>query len=439
MVAACANVADQFKEDCSWVGLAVFVLQLAQFESGWLHYTLFSSRYHDHSLFHSLLLFVYLLGTAVAVVHAKGLKQDDVVGFNVGQAVVRVALAAMQGSVAVAAPRARPMALLDGLFCLIQACIFMAAVAVAADGTAVMCCWFAAILVEMVVWTQASRLLGNLGVPLNIDHMADRSGCFTMVVLGESVVSTAINYSSLASPDRSFAYYAAVVLGFLLTFALALSTFHIQPAREQNAYRRSRCHGISLRFANRLMWVSMLAMGVGIKHVMRAVTGSEEGAASDEEASVVQKLQARFVWLLMISLGVAFFSLFLVRALHYWGRQPSAMDSVWVYRLKMVWWVIVLSWGLLPIACGFALTSGSSSGASDACTPGQCSADPVTVLGSAAGCAAMMVVVETLVVQGLPASQHLPAWEVAMSGAAAHAASPLLKDGPSGSSLNSAV
>lgn len=426
LVAACANVADQFKEDTSLTGLVVFALQLAQFESGWLHYTLFSSRYHDESLFHSFLLFIYLLGTAVAVVHAKGLEPDDVVGFNVGQVILRLALTAMQLSVAYASSRARQISLMDGFFSFLHAATFAVAATFSDDGGAVVACWLVAIFLEVVVWAQTSRLLGIKGVPLNIDHMADRTGCFTMVILGESVVSTAINYSNLASPDRTEAYYAAMVLGFLLTFTLALSTFHIQPVRELHAYRRSRCHGICLGYTNRIMWVALLAMGVGIKHVMRAVTGTEEAeqaAASPaaattvaagrghEPRSIVERLDARFVWLLMGSLSVAFFSLLVVRALHYWGREPLPIDNAFTRRLKRVWWVLVLLWGFLPLACALVLTAATSEASQPdpqaaSCATGGCSADPVATLGAAAACATLMVIVETLIVQNLQSNVH---------------------------------
>jgi low temperature requirement protein LtrA len=399
LVAACANVADQFKDDSTWTGLAVFVLQLTQFDSGWLHYTLFSSRYHDDSLFHSFLLFVYLLGTAVAVVHAKGLEPDDVVGFNVGQAVLRLALAVMHLSVAFASDRARGIALVDALFTLLHAGIFCIAAAVASDGNAVLACWVACIFLEVVVWAQTTRLLGVKGVPLNIDHMADRSGCFTMVVLGESVVSTAINYSSLASPERTVGYYAAMVLGFLLTFTLALSAFHMQPPREIHAYRRSRCHGIALGSTNRIMWIALLAMGVGIKQVMRAVTGSDDESMQADQEPSTDLLQARFAWLLMISLSLAFFCLAVIRSLHFWGRQPAPTDKPWVYGVKMVWWVMAFAWGVLPLAAALALTSVTSG---PGCDTGMCNPHPVAALGAASACTTLMVIVETLLVQCLP-------------------------------------
>ncbi|CAK9077191.1 Hypothetical protein (Fragment), partial [Durusdinium trenchii] len=71
-VAAASNVADTFKEDMTLHGAFGFVVTFSLFFAGWTWYTVFSSRYVDASLSHSVLLFVYLLGVAGMVVNASG-------------------------------------------------------------------------------------------------------------------------------------------------------------------------------------------------------------------------------------------------------------------------------------------------------------------------------------------------------------------------------
>jgi hypothetical protein len=135
----------------------------------------------------------------------------------------------------------------------------------------------------------------------------------------------------------------------------------------------------------------------------------------------------------MISLGISFFSLFVVRALHYYGRHPAPTDEPRIFRLKMVWWGTVFLWGLVPLACGLVLTASNS--ALD-CETGDCGANPVAALGAAAACSVAIVLIETVVVQCLPAPVHvaqddagelLPGAVLKGDAAAAEAALPLLE------------
>jgi hypothetical protein len=208
-------------------------------------------------------------------------------------------------------------------------------------------------------------------VPVNIDHHAERDGCFVMVVLGEAVVSSAISMRNLSDSDAllTHEYYTSMFFAFLMLFCLALLYFHVQPTRAQHAYRRSRFRGISMLFANQAVGVALLALSVGIKLVM--------GAVADTDG----QLAATHAYVLLVSLTCALLCLFVQRLLHWYGDTmlPPAMNT-----LRYAWWLVVFFGSLLPLL-GLLLVDASSG------------ADAVHIIAFAAAATFTLLIGESIV------------------------------------------
>jgi len=97
------------------------------YSSTWGQYVGYTSRYRDDSLGHSVLLFVYIAGSACMVVHSGSFNASDIQGFSAGMLIQKSALILMNSIVYVSIPRARAMSVLV----LIEAFISMACATVA--------------------------------------------------------------------------------------------------------------------------------------------------------------------------------------------------------------------------------------------------------------------------------------------------------------------
>jgi len=303
--------------------------------------------------------------------------------------------------------------------------------------------WGVTLIVEFILRIAGGFLLPHHSLlPINIDHMTDRMGCFIMVVLGESVVSEAISYQTLPREARTAGrYYGGALLGFLLTFSLALVYFHLQPPREQHAFRISRVRGLLLSRGQQGLSLSLLGVGVGIKFAMAAVVGESidgsshrtrggegEGEAGGEgwgEGEVEGEASGRTngngmdtgvgfralnaaeygsssdflmpplrVWVLMISLSCTLACLFVMRMAHFGFIEPRANDMPAVYRLKMVWWCLVATTWIPPLVAAALLTRGRLTDGNGE-GEGEGDTSPIVALGVAAGCAAVTVALES--------------------------------------------
>lgn len=172
LVAAASAMADTFKEDQSWYGMYEFLLIYMAIINGWLLYTHhYTSRFHEGSLGHTLVLFFYLLGMAVTIVNAS---YETAAAFSTGVIVQRAAWLVMLVPVASQIPRAKNFVVSLGgttvlslvphlvVACHSQWAVYMWTVAFVLDT-----------LSEVIL---VVSLPGTKLVPINIEHSKDRLG-----------------------------------------------------------------------------------------------------------------------------------------------------------------------------------------------------------------------------------------------------------------------
>uniref|UniRef100_A0A0G4FYW1 Uncharacterized protein n=1 Tax=Chromera velia CCMP2878 TaxID=1169474 RepID=A0A0G4FYW1_9ALVE len=394
LVVASSNIADLFKEDPDWRGLGRFVLQNLIFQGAWMHYTHHSSRFRDHSLFQSGLLFVYLTGMAAMVVHSSGFSSGEMAGFTAGDIIQKTALVFMFVNVAAHIPRARVHATVSFFFMVVMignlAFALRAAVTMAWGGSLTLWLWGGTLFVDRVVVPilGSPLLAGRRLVPINIDHIQDREGCYMMVVLGESVVSAALRYRSLPENSVTGRYYAASLLSFLGTYGLALIYFHIKPSRELHAYRRSRWASFFYLQISQILLMGILGVGVGVKLAMAVVTG--------QEGEHTTQMAPSHVWIYYGMLSLIFLALLCIRLLHFGGREPKPSDPPPVHRLKLIWWALIASWWLPPLVAAGVLT-------------GKGEGRPLVVLGFGTTYVLVVVTFETIITHFI--SKMLGLWE----------------------------
>uniref|UniRef100_A0A7S3A8M8 Low temperature requirement protein A n=2 Tax=Rhodosorus marinus TaxID=101924 RepID=A0A7S3A8M8_9RHOD len=346
-VAAASNTADSLKEDLSWSGLLAFFVLFSFFYSGWSFYTFHQTRYYGNSMYHLALLYFYILGTAGMVVNSAGFEYMN--GFSVAALIQRIVLILMYLDAYIGIPRARIQCRFEiGALALSCVCLFSSIFV--KNKTFSIGVWIIAAISENMFY-----VLHHIGfhhshlVPLNIDHCAERMGCLLMVILGESVISGVISGHNIELKSRRLAYYGAMMLTILMAFSFGLIYYAVIPPRELHAYRRSVSHGIGFVWVHWAMLCSLLAMGTGVKFVVSSLI-------HDEHPS----MERGQIYLLFFSLAISMLCLVALRALHFWGVQPTASDPPRIRRIKYSWWAVISVWFFIPLSLGLYFGASST-------------------------------------------------------------------------------
>ena len=381
LVAGASSLADQFKENLNAYGLGEFTVFYLLLVDSWLLYTHhITSRFEDSSLAHSMVLFVYCVGFGGAIVNTG---YADVQAFCWGALLQRFAILWMLGSLAACIPRART-------FCFILAviilCTMLGLLVVALWGdsvehsTIIMTIFWMAACLEFMGEVVLNIFMDTASlIPINIEQTKERLGALELVMLGETVLSVCIIYKEMLSKGEIFGmeeehdydyerdmdgnvevseiirsssnkyhqpYYWALIFSFLLVFMFLLFYFHMQPAPADHAFRRSRFHGTAALLLHKVLGLAFLAVGTSIKLVVECLLSGDD----KDMPLFASKLMGYGV-------GSALLLLFIMRYLHYGGRDGINFggDKVLYYgrdpaldQIAMFWWWTVGVAALLP-------------------------------------------------------------------------------------------
>jgi len=354
MVAGASAISEEWEHDPTAEGFSRFALYYLIVVQGWIIYNHhYMSRFDDHSLTHFVVLFFYLLGTAGTIVNL-GLEISNFVRSLMLQ---RFALLVMFLVPGVALPRTRAF---SGYFC------GYLGVSIVVYGFAMVspkALWFG-VLVDFLL----EPTMGMFGdssnmIPVKIDHDKDRLGVLVLIMLGETVITSTLQYRSymlegshssedLDNDDHDDermlteyetngnpavdAYYTVLIWSFLLIFMYALLYFSIQPSAEMHALRRSKFTGVVMLVSSKLLGISLLSVGVCINLIVKGVLEQKD----ENNQFCIQILGA--------SVGSALVILGVQRLCHYWGRYPSPEDSNWIRIVCWLWWIEYLIGSLSP-------------------------------------------------------------------------------------------
>ena len=195
LVAAASSMADNFQSKQTWFGFLEFVFLYSVIMHGWIMYTHhYTSRFLETSLFHTCILFFYLLGMAGTIVNAS---LETAHAFSIGVLVQRAAFLAMVAQIIAFLPRARWFAITLGTAVLVSMSMFIVTAIVNHDRHddnvdegnkedndetwnqehVTIACWLvAAFFDNSLELFMLSALSTRSLVPVNIDHSKDRLG-----------------------------------------------------------------------------------------------------------------------------------------------------------------------------------------------------------------------------------------------------------------------
>jgi low temperature requirement protein LtrA len=227
----------------------------------WVNFTWFASAYDTDDVIYRLLTFVQMAGVLVVAAGVPSAFESDFRVTVVGYVIMRLALVALWLRAAGDDPAGRLTALrFAGGVALLQV-LWVLRIPIPAPIGVVL--FIALGVSEMLVpvWAQRS---GGRRTPWHAEHIAERYGLFTIIVLGECMLATTTAIqAALADGGLSAALLGVAIGGLLLVLAGWWAYFkhstHIAERRESPAYAFAWGYGHVVVFA------SAAALGAGLQ------------------------------------------------------------------------------------------------------------------------------------------------------------------------------
>jgi low temperature requirement protein LtrA len=124
-------------------------------------------------------------------------------------------------------------------------------------------------VVEMLVSPWAER--GGVPTPWHPEHIAERYGLFTIIVLGETILSSSVAFQSVVDEKTGDVTSALTAVGALLTVFAMWWVYFAKPAAPRLVSNRV---GYPWGYGHYLVFASAAAVGAGVAVVVDQVTGA---------------------------------------------------------------------------------------------------------------------------------------------------------------------
>jgi low temperature requirement protein LtrA len=232
----------------------------------WMNAAWFASAHDADDVPYRLLTLLQMAGVlVVASGVTEALEHDDWLGVTIGYGIMRIGLATQWLRVARDEPAGRTRALRYAIGISVLQILWFARLALPDDLQ--LAGFLALVVAELAVPVWAERAAG--APVFHAGHIEERYGLFTIIVLGESVLSAAGGFqAALDEGGLTADLFAVGIGGLVLAFASWWLYFdhpgHLRPNREQ-AFRWGYAHVV--------IFASLTAMGAGLQVATESVTG----------------------------------------------------------------------------------------------------------------------------------------------------------------------
>jgi low temperature requirement protein LtrA len=263
-VAAVAQVGTHLREDYSLLGVARFSVLFVLIWWAWLGHTTYCTRFDTDDLVQRAFTGLQMFLAIVMAINATGaLDSRDSAGFAAAYSVMRFVLVAQywraRGDV-----RARGLTSRLATGCAVAASLWLASAFTAAP----LRFWLWGLALGIDVATPLAATAHLIRVPHDAAHLPERYGLFSIILLGESVVS--VMHGMESQEYWSVTAASAAILGLALLFSVWWWYFDIIGAVGERFVRSSRD---AVRFhvwsyAHLPLYLAIAVTGVGLEHVI---------------------------------------------------------------------------------------------------------------------------------------------------------------------------
>jgi low temperature requirement protein LtrA len=213
-VVAVAQLSHLISNDPSAKSFLHYALLFAPVWFIWVGFTVYADRFDTDDVPHRLAVLAGMVVVAALAVHVDDAFSGGSIPFTLCSIFARAILVAMNVRAMRAVPAARDFIALYVRGWSVGLLLWVVSLAVPEPGRYVV--WGLAVLVEVATPLAAERRVGT--VPLHVSHIRERFGLFTIIVLGESMVSVT---AGIAEVDFDLANSVIAVGAFALAASLA--------------------------------------------------------------------------------------------------------------------------------------------------------------------------------------------------------------------------
>jgi low temperature requirement protein LtrA len=236
----------------------------------WVGYTVYADRFDTDDLLHRALVLAGMLAVIAMALSVHDALHGGAAQFALTFVAVRGIVLLLNARARRHAAAARPLLNLYLVAFTIGASLWLVSVFVPEPARYVL--WGVALLIELSApWVGRHQIAR---APIHASHLVERFGLFTLIVLGESVISVA---QGAADVDWTAATVAAAVCGFVAVACLWWLYFD----RLEDAAIRSVLQGLVWNYAHLPLLAGLVSVAVGTEYaVIEASTGQLERATA---------------------------------------------------------------------------------------------------------------------------------------------------------------
>ena len=266
-VAAIARLAGNLNSDYSWNGLLHFAVLFVPVWWAWVGHTFYLTRFDSDDLGHRLLTMAQIVAVASLIVYIPDALGSSSTGFALSYATVRFILVAEYYRAAKHLPSVRPIVhrYMTGFG--IAAALWVVSTFLPAPLRFVV--WYVAIVIDFIAPLTAGQLHARF--PPHLMHLPERFGLFTIIVIGEAVVSVVMG---VGADQLTFATASACVMGLIIAFTLWWGYFEgVRGAgtRQLTSKNHVRAYQQWL-YAHLPLTLAIASIAVGVKRVIALPT-----------------------------------------------------------------------------------------------------------------------------------------------------------------------
>ena len=268
-VAAVAQLATGLGKDYTWLGMSRFFVLFVPVWWAWVGHTFYLSRFDSEDMGHRLLTMAQIVAVASLAVHAPEALGATSAGFALSYAAVRFILVAEYLRAAHHIPVARPLIYRFSAGFGVAALLWAVSALVPVPWRF----WFWGIALAFDFLTPLTAGQLHYRFPPHLMHLPERFGLFTIIVIGEAVVSVVMG---VGPGGLTFDSGMAGFMGLLLAFALWWGYFEGAKGAEVRVLSTSRHVGrYQLWLYSHLpLLMGITATAVGVKHVIHGATSN---------------------------------------------------------------------------------------------------------------------------------------------------------------------
>ncbi|BAZ70797.1 MAG: low temperature requirement protein A [Pelatocladus maniniholoensis HA4357-MV3] len=262
-VVAVSQVAHNLSEDVSLSGFFSFVFLFIPMWWAWIGTTFYTNRFEIDDIGHRLLTGGQMVAIATLAVNTHHGLGESSAGFALSYAAGRAMLVIEYLRAARHIPLARPLATRYAQGFAIAAVLWLLSVFVPMPLRFGF--WALGLILDFATPLTAKQL--QLGLTHHIEHLPERFGLFTIIVLGEAIIGVVDGLSNQNWDAKSA---LAAIFGFSIAFSLWWVYFENignSALRSANATGQIGVYQIWL-YGHLPLVIGLTATGVGVKHII---------------------------------------------------------------------------------------------------------------------------------------------------------------------------